>query len=190
MSETTSAPERPAHSAPAVSRRPRPVALRILGLWLAVLTVLVGTGGAAAATAGETSHHRAHRVSLAGVWDLTVNVHTPDGAVSTTTPRFTFHADHQLTAEGPIDDSGNPLYAASGFWNEREDGSFVFYVTHGGAEGGVIPGVVQAVHMGRITGKTFTTVAYAFVTAHPGEAPEGPISVDSSGTWVSALPSS
>lgn len=190
MSETTSAPERPTHSAPAGSRRPRPVALRILGVWLAVLAVLAGTGAAAAATGSGTSHHKLHQVSLAGVWNLTVNVHTPDGGVSTVHTQFVFHPDHQISADGPLDENGKPLFVETGFWNEHKDGSIAFYVTHGGAPGGAIPGVVQAVHMGKITGRTFDTTAYAFVTAHEGEAPQGPISVDASGTWVSAAPSS
>ncbi|MFE7409670.1 hypothetical protein [Streptomyces laurentii] len=193
MSETTKAPEHAALTpAPsAAPSRPRPIALRVLGVWLTVLAVLAGTSAAAAANSDRRPHHEPRPVALAGVWDVTVNVHTPDGQVSTTTPRFVFRADHQLTATGPLDDAGVPIYAATGFWNQNSDGSFVFYVTHGGvAEGGAVPGVVQAVHIGKITGKTFTTAAYAFVTAEPGQPLQGPISVDSSATWISALPAS
>ncbi|MEV6264589.1 hypothetical protein AB0M42_28100 [Streptomyces sp. NPDC051784] len=187
MPETTSAPA--GATLPAPSRRALPVPLRVLGVWLAVLTLLAGFG-TASATAGESGRHpRAAKVSLAGVWDLTVNVHAPDG-VSTTTPRFVFRADHQLTAEGPPDENGQPLYSARGFWTEKANGTIAFYINHGGAEGGAIPGDVQAVHMGRISGRTFHTTAYAFVTVAPDQPLVGPVDVDSTATRVSGLPAS
>ncbi|MET7370569.1 hypothetical protein ABZS61_32855 [Streptomyces sp. NPDC005566] len=186
MPETTSAPA--GATLPAPSRRPRPVTLQVLGVWLAVLAVLAGFGTASAA-AGETARHPRAPLSLAGVWDLTVNVHAPDG-VSTTTPRFVFRADHQLSAEGPPDENGEPLYEATGFWTEKKDGTIAFYITHGGAEGGAVLGNVQAVHMGRISGRTFSTSAYAFVTVSEAGPPQGPINVDSTATRVSAAPAS
>ncbi|MEU8710087.1 hypothetical protein [Streptomyces sp. NPDC048565] len=185
MSENLTSPERPA---PTVSRRSRPATLRILGIWLAVLAVLAGVG-TASASAGETSRHRSAPTSLEGVWDLTVTVHAPDGP-ATTTPRFTFRADHQLSAEGPPEEDGAPQYEAQGFWNEKEDGTFAFYVTHPGRDDGAILGSVQAVHMGKITGTHFSSVAYAFVTTSEDGAPEGPIDVDTTATWVSPLPAS
>ncbi|MFE4455556.1 hypothetical protein [Streptomyces sp. NPDC056796] len=188
MPETTSAPAGATSTAPAPSRRPRPVPMRVLGVWLAVLALLAGFGTASAA-AGEKAHHPRARVSLAGVWDLTVNVHAPDG-ISTTTPRFVFLANHQLTAEGPPDGNGQPLYAATGFWTEKADGTIAFYINHGGAEGGAIPGDVQAVHMGRITGRTFSTTAYAFVMVAANQPLQGPVDVDSTATRVSGLPAS
>ncbi|BAU84026.1 hypothetical protein SLA_3112 [Streptomyces laurentii] len=178
---------------PRTPRTPRPIALRVLGVWLTVLAVLAGTSAAAAATAGKRPHPRhggTAPVSLVGVWDLMVTVHTPDGGVSTNPTRFTFRADHQLTGDGPLDANGQPLFTETGFWNAKPDGTFALYITHGSVEGGAIPGVVQAVHMGKISGKTLTTVAYAFVTTDPGQAPLGPIDVDSTGTWVSAVPAS
>jgi hypothetical protein len=186
MPETTSAPEGTTSSVPAPSRRP--AALRLLGALLAVLAVLAGVGTASASPAARAHHHVVNK-PLTGVWDLTVTVHLPDGTTSVTDPRFTFTADHKLTAEGPPDDSGSPLYAATGYWNEKSDGTIALYITHGGAsEGGAIPGTVQAEHVGRINGKHFSTDAFAFVFTAPGAAPEGPIHVDSTATWVSAVP--
>ncbi|MFF2509113.1 hypothetical protein ACFVTY_37995 [Streptomyces sp. NPDC058067] len=189
MLETTSAPNATTNAAPEPSRRPRPATLRLIGVWLAVLAVLAGFG-TASAFAGEADRPVASS-SLAGVWDLTVTVHTPDGGTSVTTPRFTFAPDHKLSAQGPPDSSGNPLYVAKGYWNENSDDTIAFYITHSGAsEGGAIPGTVEAVHIGKISGKRFSTAAYAFVTDKPGDAPIGPINVDSTGTWVSAAPAS
>lgn len=189
MPETTSAPEGTTFPVAAPPRRPRPAALRLLGVLLAVLAVLAGVGTASASPAHV--HHEVGNKPLAGVWDLTVTVHLPDGGTSVTTPRFTFTPDHKLTAVGPPDDSGSPLYAATGYWNQRSDGTVAFYITHGGAsEGGAIPGTVQAEHIGKITGTHFRTAAYAFVFTQPGAAPEGPIAVDSKATWVSPVPAS
>ncbi|MFE3519037.1 hypothetical protein [Streptomyces sp. NPDC059166] len=185
MSENTTSPD---HLARAGTHRPRPAVLRVIGVWLAVLAVLAGVG-TASASAGESARHRSVPTSLEGVWDLTVTVHTPDGS-STTTPRFVFHADHQLSAEGPPDENGLPQYEAKGFWNEKKNGSFAFYVTHPGREDGAYLGSVQAVHMGKIRGTHFSSAAYAFVTTSENGAPQGPIDVDTKATWVSALPAS
>ncbi|MFF7335526.1 hypothetical protein ACIQU5_32945 [Streptomyces sp. NPDC090306] len=189
MPENTSAPEGTTSSVPAPSRRP--AALRLLGVLLAVLAVLTGVGTASASPAvhAHAVHHQVKNKPLTGVWDLIVTVHLPDGTSSVTDPRFTFTPDHKLTAEGPPDASGDPLYAATGYWNESADGSIALYITHGGAsEGGAIPGTVQAEHIGKIKGKHFSTDAYAFVFTAPGAAPEGPIHVDSTATWVSPVP--
>ncbi|MET8208034.1 hypothetical protein ABZT51_18605 [Streptomyces sp. NPDC005373] len=189
MPETTSAPEGTTLTAPEPSRSKHPFTLWTIGVWLAVLAVLAGFGVASAAAAEGDAARPGANVSLVGVWDLTVTVHTPDGGTSVTTPRFTFNPDHKLSAQGPPDSTGAPLYVAKGYWNQKADGTISFYITHQGAsEGGAIPGTVEAVHLGRITGKTFNTVAYAFVTETPGAAPIGPIDVGSTATWVSSAP--
>lgn len=123
--------------------------------------------------------------SLVGVWDLTVTVGTGSDA-AVTEPRFFFHADHRLTAEGPPDGSGQPEYLATGFWNARPDGSFAFYVTHPGGPEASHPGTIQGVHIGRITGRTFTTRAVAFTTDDATGQVDGPITVRSRGRWVPA----
>jgi hypothetical protein len=158
----------------------------MLGVWL-LLIAAIGTAGVTSATAApqHAGHHSAHP-SLEGVWDLTVTIVTPDGGSTSTTPRFVFHADHQLSAEGPPDTDGLPQYEAHGFWNEKSDGTFAFYVTHPGRADGAYLGSVQAVHMGRIVGKHFSTKAYAFTITTPGGAPEGPINVSSTAVRVSS----
>lgn len=167
---------------PSSRRRTRHLTLRLVGVWLAMLAAVVGFG-TANATAGDA---KPRRPSLEGIWDLTVTVRTPDGGTSSTTPRFVFRPDHKLTAEGPPDGNGNPQYRATGFWNERNDGTFSFYVTHPGREDGAYLGTVQAVHLGRVTGGTFTTAAHAFVTTTAAGDTQGPITVSSSATRVSA----
>ncbi|MEU3557274.1 hypothetical protein [Streptomyces fragilis] len=176
------------YPAAAPTRRPRPATLRLLGVLFAVLTVLTGVGTASAAPAPV--HQLVRNKPLAGVWDLTVTVHLPDGTTSVTTPRFTFAPDHKLSAQGPPDDAGSPLYAATGYWQDRGDGTVAFYITHGGADGGAIPGTVQAVHLGKISGARFSTQAHAFVFVEAGVPPQGPIEVDSTATWVSPPPAS
>ncbi|RVU16068.1 hypothetical protein EOT10_37430 [Streptomyces antnestii] len=189
MPEIPSAPEGTTLTSPAPSRLSRPVALRVIGVWLAVLALLAGFG-VASASAGETARPGTN-VSLAGVWDLTVTIHTPDGGTSVVNARFTFTPDHQLSAPGPLDENGQPMYTERGFWNARSDGTISFYIAHPGVPvGGAVPGDVQAVHLGRISGKSFSTVAYAFVTDKPGGVPQGPISVDTTADWVSPVPSS
>ncbi|MEU0130739.1 MULTISPECIES: hypothetical protein [unclassified Streptomyces] len=179
MSETTTAP-----GADGARRRaPRPAALRLIGIWLAVLSVLAGAG-TATATAGEGSARHGRHVTLAGTWDLSVTVHSPDGD-SVTDSRFVFLPDHQLTVVGPVDGDGEPQFAGGGFWSDRSDGTFTFYVTHPpGPPGAPYPGKVEAVHLGRISGKHFTSSAHAFVTVEENGHPQGPIGVDATATRV------
>ncbi|MER5898169.1 hypothetical protein [Streptomyces sp. NPDC001876] len=186
MPETTSAPAGATTGADTARRRPpRPITLRVLGVWLAVLAVLAGVG-TASATAGETSGHQVRAVSLAGTWDLTVTVHTPDGD-SVAHSRFVFRADHQLTVEGPVGENGEPQFAGGGFWSDRKNGTFAFYVTHPpGPPGSPYPGKVEAVHMGRISGQRFVSEAYAFVTPDATVGPQGPIDVDATAVRVSS----
>ncbi|WP_156724658.1 hypothetical protein [Streptomyces apocyni] len=169
----------------AVRRRPRTLTLRLLGVWLFLIATVLGTGTAASSTAQNTAPSHS---SLGGTWDLTVTVTTSDGDTSSTTPRFVFHPDHQLTATGPLGEDGEPEYRGTGFWKEMGNGTFSFYVTHPGREDGAYLGTVQAIHMGRITGSgfaTFATTAHAFVTLEEGGVPQGPISVRSVARRVS-----
>ncbi|WP_411080838.1 hypothetical protein [Streptomyces sp. cmx-18-6] len=188
MSETTSPPPRPTAGADGGRRRARrPAVLRLIGVWLAVLAVLTGVG-TATATAGETSarhgkpaQHVKH-VTLAGAWDLSVTVHSPDGT-TVTDSRFVFLPNHQLTVVGPVGDDGQPQFAGSGFWSERRDGTFTFYVTHPpGPPDAQYPGDVEAIHLGRISGKRFTSTAHAFVTVEENGSPQGPIAVEAVAT--------
>ncbi|MEU7059812.1 hypothetical protein [Streptomyces sp. NPDC046197] len=181
-------PETEAAPAQRVGRTRGTLTLRLLAVWLLLIAAVGGAGatGAMAEPAPAGAHARHHSCpSLEGVWDLTVTIVTPDGGTTSTTPRFIFHADHKLSAEGPPDTNGRPQYEAHGFWNENGNGTFAFYVTHPGRSDGAYLGVVQAVHMGRIVGKTFSTHAYAFVTTSPGGEPQGPITVSSTATRVS-----
>ncbi|WP_217698411.1 hypothetical protein [Streptacidiphilus griseoplanus] len=168
-------------TAPGAARaRSRATAPRVLGGLLAMLALLVGF------TLAPSSASAAPDRTLTGTWDLTVTVWAPEGP-AVTTPTFHFHPDHTLNAEGPPDVDGGPQYAATGFWNTDPDGSFVMYITHGGRADGAIPGMVQAVHMGKIRGHHFTSHADAFVLANPGDTSYiGPVTVTTVGTWVSS----
>ncbi|WP_377270009.1 hypothetical protein [Peterkaempfera sp. SMS 1(5)a] len=170
-------------TAPSVApARRRATAPRVLGGLLALMALLVGFGFGVAPSRASAAPER----TLTGTWDLTVTVWAPQGP-SVTTPIFHFHPDHTLNAEGPPDVDGGPLYAATGFWDTDPNGSFVMYITHGGAaEGGAIPGMVQAIHMGKVRGHHLSSHADAFVLANPGDASYiGPVTVTTVGTWVS-----
>jgi hypothetical protein len=149
---------------------------------LTVSAALAGTLTLSAAPSGAASK----QASLAGTWDLTVSVTTPDGGAAVTTPRFEFTADHRLSAEGPKDSDGVPAYVAHGFWNEEPDGDIAFYIHHAGREDGAYLGAVQAEHMGHLNrkGSHFSTHAYAFTTQEDGTT-QGPISVSTTATRVS-----
>ena len=161
--------------APPVRRRP---SLRTVGVAATLLAALLGFG-----LAPTTATAAAKNDLLVGTWDLTVTVYAPTGP-SVTDPVFIFHPDHTFNATGPDGDTGNPIYAATGFWQESKDGHFSMYVTHGGAEGGVIPGTVQAVHLGVVKKKHEHSSAIAFVHS-PDGSEIGPITVTSTGVKVS-----
>ncbi|WP_156724659.1 hypothetical protein [Streptomyces apocyni] len=167
-------------------RRPRrSLTLRVLGVWLLLVATVLGTGTAASSTMPSDTSSTADRAatatarpSLAGTWDLTVVIHTPDGGIDVATPRFIFHPDHTLSAAAS-DEPGNPVDETTGFWKEKRNGTFSFYVMHPGGDDGPYAETVQAVHLGRVTRSGFATSAHAFVTPENGGAPLGPITVRS-----------
>jgi hypothetical protein len=175
----TPAPGPVPSEAPAARRRP---SLRKTGFLLVLLAGLLGFG-----LAPTTASAAAENDLLVGTWSLTVTVYAPTGP-SVTDPIFIFHPDHTFNAYGPDGDTGNPIYAATGFWTEAKDGSFSMYVTHGGAEGGVIPGTVQAIHLGVVKNKHEHSSAYAFVHS-PDGSEIGPITVTSTGHKTSDVSS-
>lgn len=163
---------------------PRRGTLRALGLWLALVATLVCTGSTAAGADGT----QARPASLTGTWETEVTVGTgPDASVATS--RFHFAADHTLTTDGAPDENGEPQYPGTGYWTTKGNGTFSFYITHPGPEeagDGVYPGTVHSVHLGRISGGTFVTTAVAFAKNERDGTLQGPVTVSSKATRVSA----
>ena len=176
MPDTTTA-------APTRDRRIRRFRPRTLAVSLVLSAAIAGTLTLSAAPSGAVARNNA---TLAGTWDLTVSVTTPDGGAAVTTPRFVFTPDHRLSAEGPKDGDGVPAYTAHGFWNEEPDGDIAFYINHAGRADGAYLGAVQAEHMGHLTrhGTRFSSHAYAFTTQEDGTT-QGPIAVSSTAVRVS-----
>ncbi|WP_354643056.1 hypothetical protein [Kitasatospora camelliae] len=161
----------------ATSARPRTAQWRILGLLLALAFAVTGF------VATPASADKAPR-TLQGTWRLTVTVYAPTGP-AVTDPVFVFHADHTLNATGPIDETGQPAYRATGFWTNAKDGDIAFYITHPGRADGAILGTVQAIHLGKLKGDKFSTKANAFVHQEEGAPLLGPITVTSEGAKLS-----
>ncbi|MFC1416187.1 hypothetical protein [Streptacidiphilus cavernicola] len=111
---------------------------------------------------------------LVGTWTWDVTVQAPSGP-SVSVTGFVFHPDHTFNATNPD---------GSGFWIENDRGEFALYVTHGSVPNGVIPGTIQAVHIGVVTKKHEHSSAYAFVQSPDGTR-IGPVTVTSTGVKTS-----
>ncbi|WP_101255206.1 hypothetical protein [Streptomyces barkulensis] len=174
-------PATAAHSASAPGTRRR-VPPRVLAVWFAVLTVLTGL----LVTAADSDQARAHGrgPAITGAWEVSVTVGTGPDA-TTAVSRFVFHDDRTVTTDGTPDENGVPQYPGTGYWTARGKSTFSFYVTHPGpsepAEG-VFPGTVHAVHLGRLSGDTFTTTATAFTVLEQDGTVFGPVTVSARGT--------
>ncbi|MEC4015468.1 hypothetical protein [Streptomyces sp. H27-D2] len=159
----------------------RRATLRVLSLWIALIATLVGVGSATA----EPSAAPTRQVGLTGTWDVSVTVGTGPDA-STGIAHFVFRPDHKLTAEVDATPGGAPGYRATGYWNAKNDKRIAFYVTHPGSADSSHPGVVQAVHMGKVSGRTFTTTAVAFAVNTQDGSTQGPITVSTEATRTPA----
>jgi hypothetical protein len=145
---------------------------------VALPLALVSLGTAPSTASADTER------SLPGTWNITVTVQAPSGP-SVAADVFVFRPDHQLLMNGPAGPDGKPAFSGSGFWESEQDGSIAFYITHPSVNSGPIPGSIQAIHQGRITGNGLSTHADAFVT-NPGDGGMiGPVTVTSEGTKVS-----
>ncbi|MBW1602507.1 hypothetical protein JJV70_10370 [Streptomyces sp. JJ66] len=183
----------------------------VTGLLLAALVLLLGPGavpaaphsGAAPAAAHDGAHRTpaahdgAHRTAAAvtGTWDLTVTIDLGHDTVTTVT-RFYFHPNRTLTTDS-THDSGDPAFAGSGYWTADRGRRFSFFVTHpdapadpGAGDPGVPTGTVNAVHQGKLKGRSaFTTTASAFVLNDLDGGVLGPIPVSTKAVKVSDSPS-
>ncbi|MFJ9694837.1 hypothetical protein [Kitasatospora sp. NPDC101183] len=164
-----------------VSTRPRRT--RRLGYGAAVLAAALPLALLSLGAAPSEAEAHARR-SLAGTWNVTVTVQAPSGP-SVAVDVFVFRPDHELVMDGPAGPDGKPYFTGTGFWESEQDGSIAFYITHPTSDLGPIPGSIQAIHQGRITGTSLRTHAEAFV-ANPGSsALTGPVTVTAVGTKVS-----
>ena len=152
-----------------VGRARRRAGLRRAGVAATLLAALLGFG-----LAPGTATAAARNDLLVGTWTFHVTVYAPTGP-SVSVTGFVFHPNHTFDATDP---------AGSGFWTEDDHGDFALYVTHGSVTGGVIPGTVQAVHLGVVGKKHEHSSAYAFVQS-PDGTQIGPITVTSTGVKTS-----
>ncbi|MCI0383435.1 hypothetical protein [Streptomyces sp. CNQ085] len=180
MPDTVTVP--PAISTPHAPGARRRVPPRVLAVWFAVLTMLAGLF----VTAADPGEARAHGrgPAITGAWEVAVTVGTGPDA-TTAVSRFVFHENRTVTTDGTPDENGVPQYPGTGYWVAREGNAFSFYVTHPGpsepAEG-VFPGTVHAVHLGRVSGRGFTTTATAFTVLEQDGTVFGPVTVSARGT--------